>query len=1015
MSEDHSRQPVEAAGPDAGLQAEAAAALGLVKERLAAEAEALVPWFFAAMPAYYFRTHSQEEQVRHLHALISGQVTSQGQRLALRSPCGAKVTYISPGRGLEGGEDELIEVLSQLRRQEILNARIYTSLDGKLRLDTFVLGPHQPVDVTGESFRLAMGQMRGHGGLDPGRLPDFSGFLAAATGDCVEKFEPERALRHFRLWEAIRSGRDREQVLVELTPEAYPGLSRVVVAMTSPARRGLLLEMVRILRREKVRIARAYGDVYAAGRDSMAVCSFYVMRDGRPLDPESRAWRRLAAELSMVNWFAPHDLERLADEDGWTLRQATFLQAAVEFAHQFLLRQDIYAYTAHNMVHAVLAHRHAARALRDLFEARFNPVVGNREAMARDYRGRLLEIVGNISDEVARNTFACMEAFVSHTLRTNYFLPHRLGLAFRLDPAALAVLPGGPALPEGAPPYGFYFFQGPHYQGFHVRYREMARGGVRLVPTRTPEQFELETNRLWDEVTALAKAQQHKNKDIPEGGAKAVLLLGPEGDPDQAVRGMADSLLDLIVVPEDAPAQAPVLPGVVDYLGREEVIYLGPDEHITPAHIEWIAERARLRGYRFPAAFMTSKPGAGISHKRYGVTSLGVVVFAEEILRDLLGLNPRQERFTVKLTGGPRGDVAGNAMKLLMREFGANAAIVAVSDGHGAAFDPDGLDHGELARLVAAERGIADFDPSLLVGEGAFVASAATPEGARLRDTLHNTAKADLFLPCGGRPDTINARNWREFLGPDNAPSARAVVEGANIFLSPEARDRLQEAGALIVHGSSANKTGVICSSYEVLAGLTLSDEEFLAIKDEYAAQVLAILRDRAAAEARLLVREYKAGGRGRPLTAITMELSKEINTLADLLHARLATEAPTAAAIRQDPALHALLLSYCPPVLAARYADRLIERAPLGHLLALLAAAAASRIVYNEGVGWLSRMAGISDVGRVVRAYLAEDRRLAAYLEELAASSLPDREPMARILAAAGRKVLTARALGVE
>lgn len=996
--------------PDQPLTQEAAATLALVRERLAAEADALAPWFFAAMPAYYFRTHSQEEQVRHLHALISGQVFSEGQRLAVKSPCGTKITYLSPGRG----DDELVEVLGSLRGKEILNARIYESTDGKLRLDTFVLAPQEPLDITGENFQVAVEQMRGGGVLPPERLPDFSGFLSAATGDCVEKFEPERALRHFALWEEFLASPDHERVLVRLDPEAYPGLSRVVVALTSPARRGLLLELVRILRREKVHIARAYGDVYAAGAGSMAVCSFYVTRDGKPLDPGGRVWRRLAAELAMARQIAGHELERLADEEGWSLRQVAFLQAATEFAHQFLLRQDIYAYTAHHMVGAVLANRAAARALLDLFEARFNPVVGNREAMASQYRDRLRELVDGLGDEVARNTFAGMEALVDHTLRTNYFLPSRLGLGFRLDPAVLEAMPGGPVQVEGAPPYGFYFFSGPHWQGFHVRYREMARGGVRVVPTRTQEHFELESNRLWDEVTALAKAQQHKNKDIPEGGSKAVLLLGPEADMDQAVKGMADSLLDIIVVPEEAPAQAPVLPGVVDYLNREEIIYLGPDEHIAPEHIEWIVARAALRGYRYPAAFMSSKPRTGISHKQYGVTSLGVVVFAEEILKNLLGLDPRSERFTVKITGGPRGDVAGNAMKLLMRDYGKNACIVAVSDGHGAAYDPAGLDHGELARLIAEDLTIAEFDPGRLSGEG-VVAAASTPEGARLRDSLHNTARADLFLPCGGRPDTINSRNWRDFLDAEGKPTARAIVEGANLFLSPEARDLLQEAGALAVHGSSANKCGVICSSYEVLAGLTLSDEEFLAAKGEYVSQVLAILRERARAEARLLVREYKAQGGGRPLTAITVELSKEINTLADLLHERLARGVASAADIRQDPALYGVLLAYCPPVLAQRYADRLIERVPRGHLLALLAASIASRIVYNEGVGWLARMAEIGDVGKVARAYLAEDARLAAYLEELAASSLPDRDAMAGILRAAGRKHLTARALGVE
>ena len=100
---------------------------------------------------------------------------------------------------------------------------------------------------------------------------------------------------------------------------------------------------------------------------------------------------------------------------------------------------------------------------------------------------------------------------------------------------------------RGEKPFGFYFFHGPLAQAFHVRYRDMARGGVRVVPTRSQEQFELESNRLFDEVTGLALAQQYKNKDIPEGGSKAVILLGPGGSPDLAVKSMVNSLLDLVL------------------------------------------------------------------------------------------------------------------------------------------------------------------------------------------------------------------------------------------------------------------------------------------------------------------------------------------------------------------------------------------------------------------------------------------------------------------------------------
>lgn len=48
---------------------------------------------------------------------------------------------------------------------------------------------------------------------------------------------------------------------------------------------------------------------------------------------------------------------------------------------------------------------------------------------------------------------------------------------------------------------------------------------MRIVTPQTSEQVAIEAGRQFDECYALAYAQQLKNKDIPEGGSKAVLLV----------------------------------------------------------------------------------------------------------------------------------------------------------------------------------------------------------------------------------------------------------------------------------------------------------------------------------------------------------------------------------------------------------------------------------------------------------------------------------------------------------
>ena len=122
---------------------------------------------------------------------------------------------------------------------------------------------------------------------------------------------------------------------------------------------------------------------------------------------------------------------------------------------------------------------------------------------------------------------------------------------------------------------------------------------------------------------------------------------------------------------------------------------------------------------------------------------------------------------------------------------------------------------------------------------------------------MHNRLQADAFIPAGGRPSTIDIHNYRNFLV-DGKPSSKLIVEGANLFVTGEAREALfQEAGVMIVKDSSANKCGVITSSYEICAAMLLSDDEFYANKEQIVNEILVKLRTLANMEAKLLFREF--------------------------------------------------------------------------------------------------------------------------------------------------------------
>jgi len=977
---------------EGGREAEAARALEELKRHYAGAADEVVPWFYANMPDFYFRTHTPGDRLLHLKAAVAGRFTGEPRTVLFKSPCGTRHTFISPGRWIK----EFLAVVGQFERDRVECLQAMSSADGAIRVIDVVTGPGPRCDPKGPDWRRALAMMRRAGLVPAARMPAFREFLKSAGPDYLARFEPARAARHF---DVARRMAGREQVETALEP-LPSGEERLTVSLASPPAAGLAPRLIRILARHAVDIDRAYCDLFSSASGTLLLCSFYVRCGDACLSEDRARLARVMDDLRRAKWRPPHALDALIEEDGWDADRVERVHAMCDFAHQMLVRENIHAFSSDNVVRAVLARRAAAAALEGLFAARHDPRLERREDAVRLAEEEAARHIEAEEDDVARAVLAAMRDFARRTLRTNAFAPSRLGLSFRLDPAVVADPIGGQR------PYGIYFFHGPHSLGFHIRFRDTARGGLRLVPARSQAAFELESARLFDECAALARTQQDKNKDIPEGGAKAVLLLGPRADPEVALRAMIDAFLDLLVT----DGERPVGPMVADHLGRREIIFLGPDENITPERIDWIVARAARRGYSWPQAFMSSKRRTGINHKQYAVTSRGVLVFVEELLR-ALGVDPARDPFTLTMTGGPRGDVASGLMRLLAARRRGTARILAVADGSGAAHDPAGLDMDELLRLADAEASIAAFDPARLRGPGAFVTRADTPEGARLRSALHNTVRADVFVPAGGRPDTINARNWRAFLDEDGRPAARGVVEGANIFISDEARERLQEAGVLIVPGASANKTGVICSSYEILAGLALDARQLLAARRRFVPEVLAILARRAADEARALFRERRASGGRESLSSISRRISEAVNGLADaLLAAAEEAEGPLA----DKGLVRELILDYCPPVLARRHAEEVLGRVPLGHLLALAAHHAAARLVYAEGPGWVEGVCRLRAPAEVARAWLAHADEAGRLDRELRRARLAGRGVVRDVVAAGAARRLAMRDLGL-
>ncbi|MED6306646.1 MAG: NAD-glutamate dehydrogenase domain-containing protein, partial [Planctomycetota bacterium] len=835
----------------------------------------------------------------------------------------------------------LAEIVAELPlEQSLRSATIHSAADGSFVLDTFEFGEQDPFDPgdpeQAEKVQATIEYAREH--LPLWTEEEIRSHFERCTADYVKTLTPLRICKHYQLY-LDASGSDSGDVEIE-QEKADQTQSRITVGMANARTRTTLERCANVIAAYGLNINRAYLDMIRDDpHGSVTFVGFIIDGiDGKAIDPDSELWKSLSNDLRRIKWVHFGVLNLSQRHVGLGVDEAELILALCHLAHQVLSPRNEFAFTRERILNRAEEAMGICRQITALFMDRFNPSRPSDDKQTRRDATRIREqIEREVDSEAGRTTLLTLVDAVESTLRTNYFLPNRFGLAFRLDPALL-VNKSRPELP-----YGAIYVHGRGFDGFHIRFQDIARGGLRVVTPRTTFQHGRESERLYDEAYGLSFAQQLKNKDIPEGGAKAALLIEPDAGLDRCVKSFVDCILDLISPDEETRSL------VVDHFGSPELIYLGPDENIMPRHIEWMVRRAGLRSYPMPTAFISSKPGAGINHKRYGVTSEGVNVFMRTFLESA-EIDPTTDDFTVKITGGPDGDVAGNMIKILHRDYGENARIVGIADGSGCGEDPDGLDHEELLRLVEEERPIAEFDPGKL-GKRGRISNLDEPEGFLLRNTMHNRVVADAFVPCGGRPATIHKHNWREFLGADGRPTSSLIVEGANLFLTPEARERLSAEGVTIIKDSSANKCGVICSSLEVAACMLLDEETFMSIKDPFVEQVLERLRSLALDEATLLVNEQKRHP-CMPLPEISVRLSRVINDAADAVADGMSQWSEKDLELARQ-----LIAEHLPSALREAAGDDIAERLPAAYLSRLITVSLVTGIVYREGIDFFASM----------------------------------------------------------
>eukprot|EP00996_Jenningsia_fusiforme_P002118 NODE_2960_length_1080_cov_7.699321_g2715_i0.p1 GENE.NODE_2960_length_1080_cov_7.699321_g2715_i0~~NODE_2960_length_1080_cov_7.699321_g2715_i0.p1 ORF type:complete len:338 (-),score=68.39 NODE_2960_length_1080_cov_7.699321_g2715_i0:66-938(-) len=215
-------------------------------------------------------------------------------------------------------------------------------------------------------------------------------------------------------------------------------------------------------------------------------------------------------------------------------------------------------------------------------------------------------------------------------------------------------------------------------------------------------------------------------------------------------------------------------------------------------------------------------------------------------------------------------------------------------------------------------------------------------------------AAADLFVPCGGRPKSVTAQTVKH-LFQDGRPKFRFVIEGANLFLTDDARRALEDAGVFVYKDASTNKGGVMSSSLEVLAALVMppADHELLMCVPEgssepprfyqsYVQHIQHVIEERARLEFKCMW-DLKQRQPDAYNTDTTDLVSTKINQLTQMIEQEFAG--------MDAELIENVLQRAMPPQFLERYGtEKIIATLPSNYLAATVARYLAAMYTYQFG-----------------------------------------------------------------
>ncbi|WP_294497680.1 NAD-glutamate dehydrogenase [uncultured Rothia sp.] len=348
-------------------------------------------------------------------------------------------------------------------------------------------------------------------------------------------------------------------------------------------------------------------------------------------------------------------LDRLILSEGLTWQEARLFRALNHYLIQLGL-----GYTPSFMSNTLLANPGITKHLVEFFNVSFDSNNGlndeQRNARREDLEAALVEELNKIPTLDADRYLRSLSKVIRAILRTNAYLG-REAFAIKVAPQQIDFAP----LPR---PKFEIFVYSPRVEGVHLRFGDVARGGLRWSDRR---------DDFRTEVLGLVKAQMVKNAVIIPTGAKGGFY--PKQLPDPAVdrdawitegresyKVFIRSLLDVtdnLAVGTDGSETVVRPEGVIARDENDYYLVVAADKG-TAAFSDTANAISLERGFWLGDAF-ASGGSVGYDHKAMGITARGAWESVKRHFAEL-GHDAQTEAFTAVGIGDMSGDVFGNGL-----------------------------------------------------------------------------------------------------------------------------------------------------------------------------------------------------------------------------------------------------------------------------------------------------------------------------------------------------------------